>query len=74
MNILNEIDKEEHARMRRMLSHAFSNGNLLENEDVLIRRINDFLTTIGSVTFEDGKRGINIVREFNYVTFNIMGV
>lgn len=73
MNIINECDKEEHSRMRRMLSFAFSMSNLMRNEDVLIRRTDDFLDAIGGIESEDGKTGINIIRKFNYVTFNIMG-
>ncbi|KAF8860170.1 cytochrome P450 [Acephala macrosclerotiorum] len=76
MNIINETDREEHSRMRRMLSFAFSNSNLLENEDVLIRRTDEFLKTladVNSVASRGGKRGFNIVQQFNYVTFNIMG-
>ncbi|CAL3971099.1 unnamed protein product [Diplocarpon coronariae] len=73
MNIINETNREEHTRMRRMLSFAFSNSNLLENEDVLVRRTDEFLKTIGSLESQDGRRGFSIVRQFNYVTFNIMG-
>ena len=73
MNIINETDREEHSRMRRMLSFAFSNSNLLENEDVLVRRTDEFVKTIGSMQNQHGKRGFNIVQQFNYVTFNIMG-
>lgn len=73
MNIINETDREEHSRMRRMLSFAFSNSNLLENEDVLMRRTDEFVSEIGRLQSTDGKRGINIVHQFNYVTFNIMG-
>ena len=73
MNIINETDKDEHSRMRRMLSFAFSNSNLLENEDVLMRRTDDFVHQIGRLQSSDSKRGINIVHQFNYVTFNIMG-
>jgi len=74
MNIINETDKEEHSRMRRMLSFAFSNANLLENEDILTRRTDEFVHQIGHLQSPDGKRGINIVRQFNYVTFDIMGM
>lgn len=78
MNIINETDKMEHARMRRMLSFAFSNRNLLEqeNEDVLVRRVDEFLARVGGSgenSGVDGKRGVDIVREFGYVTFDIMG-
>ncbi|KUJ09421.1 cytochrome P450 [Mollisia scopiformis] len=76
MNIINETDREEHSRMRRMLSFAFSNSNLLENEDVLVRRTDQFVKTLAEVNKDangSGKRGFNIVQQFNYVTFNIMG-
>lgn len=76
MNIINETDREEHSRMRRMLSFAFSNSNLLENEDVLVRRTDQFVKTLAEVNKDangNGKRGFNIVQQFNYVTFNIMG-
>jgi hypothetical protein len=76
MNIINETDREEHSRMRRMLSFAFSTSNLLENEDVLVRRTNDFIQTLAEENQKarsKSKRGFNIVQQFNYVTFNIMG-
>ena len=73
MNIINECDKEEHSRMRRMLSFAFSNSDLMKNEDVLIRRTDEFLDVIAGIESEDGKKGMDIVQKFNYVTFNIMG-
>jgi hypothetical protein len=73
MNIINETDREEHSRMRRMLSFAFSNSNLLENEDLVIRRIDEFIREVGSIQSRHGKRGFNIVQQFNYLTFNIMG-
>lgn len=73
MNIINECDKEEHSRMRRMLSFAFSTSNLLVNEDVLIRRTDELLDVVGSFRSGHSKRGMDIVQIFNYVTFNIMG-
>ena len=73
MNIINECNKEEHSRMRRMLSFAFGMSNLMKNEDILIRRTDEFLDAIGGIESENGKKGMNIVQKFNYVTFNIMG-
>ena len=73
MNIINECNKEEHSRMRRMLSFAFSQSNLMKNEDVLIRRTDEFLNDIGNFKDEEEMKGMNIVQKFNYVTFNIMG-
>lgn len=57
-----------------MLSFAFSMGNLLKNEDVLIRRIDGFVEKMRSMCGDDNmKEGFDIVRAFNYVTFDIMG-
>jgi len=73
MNIINETDKEEHSRMRRTLSFAFSNSNVLDNDDVLIRRTNDFIKELAEIKSNDGRKGFNMIQQFNYVTFNIMG-
>ena len=73
MNIINECDKEEHSRMRRMLSFAFSMSNLMRHEDVLMRRTDEFLNAVGGIESEHGEKGVNMVKKFNYVTFNIMG-
>jgi cytochrome P450 len=72
MNIINETDREEHSRMRRMLSFAFSNSNLFANEAILVRRTDEFISQIGQMP--TGGNGFNIVKQFNYVTFNIMGI
>ena len=74
MNIINECDKTEHARMRRILSFAFSMSNIVANEDVLKRRTDEFLKVIGgAINSERREKGIDIVQKFNYVTFEIMG-
>ena len=59
--------------MRKMLAFAFSMSNLMRNEDVLTRCTDEFLEVIGGIKSEDGKKGMNIVQKFNYVTFDIMG-
>ena len=62
--------------MRRMLSFAFSISNLLKNEDVLQRRTDEFLEWVGTDRGKGGKKGekgMDMLRAFNYVTFNIMG-
>ena len=75
MNIINECDKEEHSRMRRMLSSAFSMSNSIANEDTLIRRTNEFLAVIGDkiMNEDSSEKGIDIFQHLNHVTFEIMG-
>ncbi|KFY63242.1 hypothetical protein V496_04091 [Pseudogymnoascus sp. VKM F-4515 (FW-2607)] len=72
-NIINENNKDEHARMRKMLSHAFSTKALLEQEIVLTRSVDDFMYNIGTIKSEGGKTGVDITKWFNNVTFDIMG-
>ncbi|OBT71994.1 hypothetical protein VF21_08607 [Pseudogymnoascus sp. 05NY08] len=48
-NIINENNKDEHARMRKMLSHAFSTKALLEQEFVLTKSVDDFMYHIGTI-------------------------
>ncbi|KAE9370978.1 cytochrome P450 monooxygenase-like protein [Stipitochalara longipes BDJ] len=63
----------DHARMRRLLSHAFSPAALLEQEplmnsyfDLLIQKLNEKIDGPA-----DGK--VNIVRWFNFTTFDLIG-
>jgi len=56
------------------LSFAFSNSNVLENDDVLIRRTDDFIKQLAEIRSNDERKGFNIIQQFNYVTFNIMGM
>ncbi|KFZ17915.1 hypothetical protein V502_04359 [Pseudogymnoascus sp. VKM F-4520 (FW-2644)] len=72
-NIINENTKEEHSRMRKMLSYAFSTKALLEQECVIIKSIEDFMYQTENTLSEDGKNGVNITKWFNNLTFNIMG-
>jgi len=50
-----------------MLSLAFSMSNLMKNEDVLIRRINEFLDIIGDYKSGRGRRGMDIVSKLSIV-------
>ncbi len=73
VNIIVEIDKKEHARMRRMLSYAFTNTNLRTHEHVITRRTDEMLDRISNLQEEDGKKGINFVKWSYYVTYDITG-
>ncbi|KAL4894419.1 benzoate 4-monooxygenase cytochrome P450 [Aspergillus ambiguus] len=70
INLLTAVE-EDHTRMRRLLSHAFSNKALQEQEpilqgylDVLIRRLRDFALS---------NTAIDITRWLNYTTFDTIG-
>jgi hypothetical protein len=59
--------------MRKMLSHAFSTKALLEQEPLISRNVDTFIHKIGTIKADGGKRGVDITRWFNHVTFDIMG-
>ncbi|KAK4184313.1 Isotrichodermin C-15 hydroxylase [Podospora australis] len=73
VNIIVEIDKKEHARMRRMLSHAFTNTNLYTHQKVITERTDEMLDSMCGIQYEDGKKGVNFVKWSYYVTYDIMG-
>ncbi|KAJ6008198.1 Cytochrome monooxygenase lcsI, partial [Penicillium herquei] len=70
-NLLNSND-EDHARERRLLSHAFSEKSLREQEqliqsyaDLLVSRLNEKVSALNNV--------VDLSRWYNYTTFDIIG-
>ncbi|KAF7857957.1 hypothetical protein EAF04_009314 [Stromatinia cepivora] len=69
-SILGVIDDKDHARYRRLLSHAFSEKALREQEP-LIKRYIDLL--ILRLYENAGKGKQNMVHWYNFTTFDIIG-
>jgi cytochrome P450 len=44
VNVLNVVDRDQHARLRRLISHSFSLKSLLENEDFLLEKVDEFVS------------------------------
>lgn len=61
--------KEQHRRMRRQLSHAFSDSALLEQEEIVSEYTDLLLSRLAA---REGKE-INIVEWLNFTTFDIIG-
>jgi len=70
-SIVSERDPVEHGRMRKYLSHAFSDRSLKEQEVLVAEVVDEFIVQIGKqgTTHE----GIDIVKWFNLTTFDIIG-
>lgn len=64
-------NNEDHKRMRRLLSHAFSEKALRNQEDVMKRYTDLFIEKL-TAKARDGSI-IDIVRWFNFVTFDLIG-
>ena len=68
-SIVSERDPVEHGKMRKHLSHAFSDRSLLEQEDLIAGVVDTFIAQIG----KKGVEGLNISEAFGMMTFDIIG-
>jgi cytochrome P450 len=70
-SIVSERDPTEHGRMRKYLSHAFSDRSLMEQEEIISSVIDRFIIKVG----ETGTRpeGTNFSKRLEMMTFDIIG-
>ncbi|EQL30929.1 cytochrome P450, family 3, subfamily A [Blastomyces dermatitidis ATCC 26199] len=65
-------DREEHSRLRRQLSHGFSDKSMREQEPLITRHIDlmikRFLELGGA-----GSKSLDLTQWYNYATFDIIG-
>ncbi len=64
----NEVNKERHARKRRVLSHAFSDKALKAMEEHILDHIEAFCAQLGSTTEPQ-----NMAQLCDYLTFDVLG-
>lgn len=66
-----ERNPQNHSRMRKMLSAAFSTRVLMEQEDIITRAVDQFVTKLGT----DGAQvnGLNMTKWYEMVTFDTLG-
>ncbi|KAI1335368.1 cytochrome P450 [Xylariaceae sp. FL0016] len=62
---------DDHARMRRLFTHAFSNTALKAQEPLLVKYVDQMVNKIGEVSNKSAGK-VNIVDLFNFCTFDIM--
>ena len=68
-SIVSERDPTEHGKMRRYLSHAFSDRSLSEQEVLIAEVMDQFIEEIG----KRGAQGLDFCQEFEMMTFDIIG-
>ncbi|KFA73875.1 hypothetical protein S40288_00867 [Stachybotrys chartarum IBT 40288] len=66
-----KCNDDDHKRMRRLLSHAFSEKALRSQEDIMKHYIDIFINKLDQKE-RDGEV-IDIVKWFNYLTFDLIG-
>lgn len=64
-------DREGHRRQRRILAHAFSQNAMYEQEPIIMKFVDLFISRIGE--FAEKDTAIDIVKWFNFATFDIIG-
>lgn len=67
-----ERDPKRHGEMRKMLSAAFSQRSLLDQEHIVSQKIDEFVSIIGQKAGPSSK-GINMTKWFEMVSFDILG-
>ncbi|KAH8696970.1 cytochrome P450 [Phaeosphaeriaceae sp. PMI808] len=65
-------DKKSHARQRKLVSHAFSDKALREQEDLLKGYAKTLVEKLKEISMKDDRPNIDLVRWYNYTTFDIM--
>lgn len=65
----------DHARIRRLLVHGFSDKALREQEPLIQSYVNLFMTRLLEQTSnaEEGTAIVNIAQWFNFITFDVIG-
>lgn len=70
-------DREEHSRLRRGLSHGFSDAALRQQEPLIMRYVNLLLKQLHQESSNGGsgveKKALNIEAWYNYATFDLVG-
>lgn len=82
VNTHTSIDKGQHARKRRVLSHAFSDGAIKSMEKYILGNVRSFCEALGSGPQTASEKGLakgqwsvaqNMSDWCNYLTFDVMG-
>ncbi|EHA18744.1 hypothetical protein ASPNIDRAFT_176389, partial [Aspergillus niger ATCC 1015] len=66
-------NEEDHIRQKRLLTHAFSEKALRDQESLIMAYIDVFITRLAEYAASESPRATNIVHWLNYLTFDIVG-
>ncbi|KAK2814459.1 hypothetical protein FQN49_008179, partial [Arthroderma sp. PD_2] len=70
---IGDEDEKEHARHRRMLSHAFSDKALRGQEGIMQRLADVLISGMKSQLKERGSKPVDMTKRYNWTTFDIIG-
>ncbi|KAI1085078.1 cytochrome P450 [Whalleya microplaca] len=74
-NLVTTRNDQYHGKMRRVLANAFSDRALREQEELILTYVDKLLALTRRYIAEDPEHrpAVNVVRLFNFTTFDIMG-
>ncbi|KAH7055844.1 putative cytochrome P450 [Macrophomina phaseolina] len=66
-------DRDQHSKLRRLLSNAFSEKSMKEQEPVIKSYIDLLIQRLHERAAQNDPQGTDLVRWFNFTTFDIIG-
>ncbi|KAF2735054.1 cytochrome P450 [Polyplosphaeria fusca] len=72
-SLINARNEQEHARMRRIFNPAFSERALKQQEPLFMNYVNQLVQILQEGIKEDPNRKFNLVKLYNFTTFDVMG-
>ncbi|KAJ5090223.1 hypothetical protein N7532_008907 [Penicillium argentinense] len=73
VNAIITANEEDHTRMRRLLTHAFSNKALLEQESLLHAYADMLIDKLAGLMGDHCAPVVDMTRWFNFTTFDLIG-
>lgn len=73
VNAIITANEDDHSRMRRLLTHAFSNKALREQEEILQMYASMFIEKLKGLMGNAVSQNIDITCWFNFTTFDLIG-
>lgn len=72
-SIVTAANPETHARQRKLISHAFSDTALREQEEVVINYVDLLISNLKKRAANPKDAEVNLVRWFDFTTFDLIG-
>ncbi|KAL1623127.1 hypothetical protein SLS54_004613 [Diplodia seriata] len=66
-------DREQHSKLRRLLSHAFSEKAMKDQEPIIRHYIDLLVERLREVAKEADPKGTDMVKWYNFTTFDMIG-
>ncbi|KAJ5661789.1 uncharacterized protein N7477_009405 [Penicillium maclennaniae] len=73
VNAIITANDEQHTRMRRLLTHAFSSKALSEQESILHTYADMLIQKLAGLLGQEQSLVVDLTRWFNYTTFDLIG-